>query len=336
MVLTNFQQSTALAMDRLKAIESFVAVAKFASYSKAAKHFGVSRALLSKRISEMEERLGVRLINRNTHRLSLTDAGLSYLANCQTILSEVESAELSLMERRNVARGNLRVLTSKTFGFMHMGGAVAEFMTQHPGIQVSLTARDMSRQSFDLIGEGYDVAVRTMGMNDSTLLARKIARLRWVVVAVPAYLQKHGVPKVPGDLVRHNCLAVNSDEQRWIFESGGRTEIMRVFGNLRTNISMIVRDAVLQGLGIGLLPEYCIVPELTDGRLIRLLRNHTCEERSLLAIFQKDRHLPLKVRLFVDFLAEHFRGQPWSHTSKTKNKKSVSALKHFVMPRLRP
>lgn len=306
-------------MDRLRAMESFAAVAKHGNYSKAAKEFGVSRSLLSKRIIELEAHLGVRLFSRNTHRLGLTDTGMEYLNHCQAILSEIESVEMSVTEQRSVPRGSIRILTSKTFGIMHMGRAISDFSILYPGIQISLTIRDMAHQSLDLVSEGFDLAVRTMDLSDSSLIMKRIARVSLIPVAAPTYLHHHKLPKTPQDLAHHNCLYPGGgSDYRWMYQGVAGIEFVKVSGSPRSNITIVLRDAAIAGLGVGLLPEYCVGPSLAQGRLIRLLASYQFEDRSLFIVYQKNRYLPMRVRLFIDFLTERFKDTNWDLTRPLK------------------
>jgi DNA-binding transcriptional LysR family regulator len=300
-------------MDRFKLLESFVAVAKSGSYSAAARQLGVSRALMSKRIMALEARLGARLFNRNTHQLSLTDAGVTYFSSCRSVLTELEAAEASLLERRKVPRGSLRVLTSQNFGYMHMASAAAGFMRRYPEIDLYMSARELGRQTVDLVAGGYDLALRTQTLPDSSLVVRKVAPLDWLIVAAPAYLAAHGIPASLDDLAQHRCLVTASQPgYRWDLEAEGKPGVVKCPAIGVSNLNIVTRDAALASLGLALLPEYGIASDLAAGRLVRVLPAYRGRQRSLLAVYPRDRTPPLKTRLFIDFLVERFRDCSWS------------------------
>jgi DNA-binding transcriptional LysR family regulator len=299
-------------MDRFKSMESFVTVAKCGSYTQAAKQLGVSRAIMSRRVLDLESRLGVRLINRNTRKLSLTDAGLSYLSSCQNVLSVLESAELSLVENRNVARGNLRILTSQTYGIVLQGPATASFMRRYPDIEVYVMTGSLFDQTAELIGGGFDLALRTTEISDSSLVARKIAPLDWFVVATPGYIAEQGSPKTPAELEHHRCLVTGiAPVHNWVLESKSGTETVKISGIGVSNLTTITHDSVLEGLGLSLLPEYIVAGDLAAGRLVRLLPEYKGKQRWLYAIYPRERQLPLKTSLFIDFLRDRFNDCRW-------------------------
>jgi DNA-binding transcriptional LysR family regulator len=300
-------------MDRFKTVESFVAVAKSGSYSRAAKQLGVSRALMSRRIIELETRLGVRLFNRNTHRLSLTDAGTAYFADCQSVLDNLETAERSLLEKRQVAKGNLRILTSQTFGIVQLGSATAAFMQAYPDIDVFVMTSYLSDMSIDLTGGGYDLAIHTSEMADSSLIARKIAPLKWYIVAAPSYLAKHGMPRSLQDLGQHRCMVTGNEPlYHWQFQSAAGTETVKISGIPISNLTTITQDATIAGLGISVLPEYCIAPDLASGALVRLFPEFRAKDRWIRAVYLKERSLPLKTQLFIQFMIDRFKRPAWS------------------------
>ncbi len=299
-------------MDRFKTVESFVVVAKSGSYSRAAKQLGGSRALMSRRIIELESRLGVRLFNRNTHRLSLTEAGMSYFNDCQGVLENLEAAERSLQERRKVPRGKLRVLTSQTFGIAQLGSATASFMQHYPEIDVYIMTSYLSHMAMDLVGGGYDLALRTNALSDTSLIARKIAPLKWFIVASPAYLAVQGTPAKLGDLIDHKCIVTGNEPiYRWLLESAAGPETVKIAGMPFSNLTTITHDAALAGLGITMLPEYCVAKDLLSGRLIRLFPDYRPKDRWIYAVYLKERTLPLKTRLFIEFLTERFKNCSW-------------------------
>lgn len=314
-------------------MESFVAVAKCGSYTQAAKQLGVSRAMMSRRVIELESRLGVRLFNRNTRRLSLTDAGMTYFTSCQNVLSDLESAELSLIENRNVARGSLRVLTSQTYGIVLQGAATASFMRRYPEIKVFVMTGSLFHQTAELIGGGFDLALRTTEISDSSLVARKIAPLDWLVVVAPAYLAENGTPHLPRDLEKHRCLVTGIEPvHHWILESKTSTKTIKISGIAISNLTTITHDSVLGGLGISLLPEYIVANDLAAGRLVRLLPEYKTKQRWLYAIYPRERKLPLKTRLFIDFLKERFNNCRWEELTVTSIEPGFGPVAQLPLP----
>jgi len=297
-------------MDRLAAMQAFARVAEAGSFSAAARQLGMAKSVVSKLVMGLENHLGARLINRTTRRLSLTEAGIAYYESCTRILAAVEEAELSVGRLQAVPRGRLKVNASMSFGFLHLAPAIPDFLAHHPEVEIDLTLND---QFTDLVQEGYDVAVRIGALPDSSLIARKLAPSRRVLCASPAYLDRHGVPQVPEDLARHNCLGyaylVTGNE--WRFRGPDREHAVRVSGNFDVNNGDALRAAALGGLGIAQLPTFIIGQDLAAGTLRCLLSDYVLPETNIHAVYPHNRHLSAKVRAFVDFLAERFGPEPY-------------------------
>jgi DNA-binding transcriptional LysR family regulator len=307
-------------MDRFRTIDSFVRVATAGSFSAAAKHLGISRALVSLHVTDLEKRLGVRLLNRTTRCLTLTEAGANYLEFCQRMLAEMNERESSITQLQKEPRGSLKVTAPKSFGTLYLSDAVVSFSARYPNIQVSLILEDYSFRAYDFVDAGLDVAVRLGDLPDSNLIARKIATLQWVVCASPKYLAQRGEPKTSVDLGKHPCLAhVNLDpnDRAWRLHDADHLISVKISGGFSSNSALVLRKAALAGLGIAYLPLYCIEDDLKCGALRRLLPNYAPPQRPIYVVYPPATRVPERVRTFVDFLA-HWFGK---RTVKSKNSK---------------
>lgn len=300
-------------MDRLKLMESFAAVVRAGGYSAAARELGVTRAMVSKRILDLEQGLGVRLLNRDTHKVSPTATGADYYASCTRLLAELGALEERLQARRGSAEGELKILSSKTFGERILGPAATDFCLAHPAIAIHLTLADREQAGFglDLVAGGFDMAIGSLRSNHSQLIARPLATLERVLVAAPAYLVREALPKSPAELGTRNCLDPSGTASvRWDFSGpGGRTSL-RVTGSLSANSSAVIRDAALKGLGIARLSAYLVAEPLAAGSLVRVLESWSLPERKLHVVYPRDRQRPLRMRLFLDFLAQRLKERP--------------------------
>lgn len=297
-------------MDRLKTMESFVRVVKAGSFSAAAGQLGMSRAMVTKHIIALERRLGARLLNRTTRRLALTEIGGEYYEFCARILREFETEEFSVARLQKEPQGSLRVIAPKSFGSLHLGAAIAKFALAYPKIAVSLILEDSSVRTFEFAENEYDVAIRLSPIANSTIAARKIGSLPWVVCASPAYLKRRGAPAAPKDLARHNCLlhVKLSPDRIWRFGGAAKTNrSIKVDGTFSSNSVLILRDAALAGLGVALLPTYCVGHDLDAGTLRRVLPEFPIRDRPLYVLFPENRLIPKKVRIFIAFIAAWYR-----------------------------
>jgi DNA-binding transcriptional LysR family regulator len=297
-------------MDPLSGISVFAAVADAQSFTQAAKRLGMSKSSVSKSVTRLEERLGARLINRTTRRLSLTEVGHDFHQRCSRIVEEAEAAEQAINRLQESPRGTLRVNAPLSFGLRHLGPALPEFMVMYPELKLDI---DFLDRRVDLIEEGYDVAVRSGALDDSSLIARRLAPNRLVAVAAPAYLERHGTPAQPKALASHNCLtyAYLPSPGAWQFQLDGQPFAVSVSGSLQTNNGDVILDAVLAGLGIAMAPTFICGAELAAGNLHRILADFEPEPYGIHAIYPHSRHLPLKVRVFIDFFADRFGDQPY-------------------------
>jgi DNA-binding transcriptional LysR family regulator len=292
-------------MDRLTAIEIFSNVVEHQGFSAAASRMGISRASVSKQVIQLEERLGARLLNRTTRRVSVTEIGEAYYERCKRVLSEVEEADLLVEQLHSEPRGILKVSAPMSFGVSHAGPAVSDFLAQYRDLSISLTLND---RFTDLIEEGFDVAIRIAQSADSSLIARRLAGVRCVMTATPAYLEEHGMPKRPQDLEDHRCLSyiyLASGDEWPMFGPDGATTV-KVSGPLKANNGEVLVEAVLKNLGIGSLPYFLVRNEIENGNLVSVLDRYRLPELSLYAVSPPNRFPARKVQAFVSFLAERF------------------------------
>jgi DNA-binding transcriptional LysR family regulator len=294
-------------MDHFGDLDVFARVVTAKSMSAAARELNLSPAVISKRIRRLEERLGVRLLQRTTRQLSLTGAGQGFYERVVSILASVEDAEAWVSSGASGARGTLRVSAPTSFGRLHIAPYLKRFLDRNAMVTVDLVLTD----SFvDIVGDSFDLAVRIADLQDSSLVAKRLAPNHRVLCATPAYLAEHGMPRVPEDLVRHMLIAHNTDQ--WRLEGPQGPVSVRVSGPLRTNSSEVVREALLAGVGIALRSTWDVGPELKSGKLVRVLADHSGGRRvAIHAVYPSRRHMEQKVRSFVDFLAELYGATPY-------------------------
>ncbi|MCM8596203.1 LysR family transcriptional regulator [Accumulibacter sp.] len=298
-------------MDHLRQLQAFVNSATRGSLSAAAQLEGVTPAVIGRRLDALEARLGVRLLLRTTRRLSLTFEGQAFLEDCQRLLTDLANAEAAVSLGGIRASGHLKVSAPAGFGRRHVAPLVAAFMDANPGVTVCL---DLTDRVVDLVNEGVDCAVRIGEMADSSLASSKLGEMRRVVVASPAYLAARGVPESPGDLAAHNCLSL--DRQRgWMLRDtpGGVVSSRKVSGNFECNDGAVLHEWALAGKGLAWRSIWEVGDDLRGGRLVSLLDDYAAPPVGIHAVFPERRHLPLRVRLFIDQLRQTF-GDPryWS------------------------
>lgn len=301
-------------MDKLVSIRAFTRVVALGSFSSAARELRLSRSAISKYIFDLERDLGVQLLNRTTRSASPTDNGLSYYERCVAILAELDEADRAATERQKHARGVLKVNAPMSFGTLYLGKLIADFMAEHPDLQVQLVLSD---QQIDTVQEGFDVTIRLADSRSSSLIARKLAPAQRVFCASPEYLKERGVPKVPDDLRRHDCLSYGylSTGVQWKLTGDDGDHWIQVPWKLCSNNAEVLRDAAVKGRGIALLPMFIAAPDLQSGKLEAVLGRYQAPEIHLCALYPPTRHLPLKVRVFIDFLARQFGSQSaWDNT----------------------
>jgi len=294
----------------LNLLAIFARVVEAGSFSEAARRLETSRSAVSKAVAKLEKSLGARLLHRTTRHLSLTEIGQAVAAHCGRLLEEAGEVERLVDSLAAEPRGVLRVSASVAFGTLHVAPALADFLAAHPELTMELTITD---RLVDLAEEGYDMAIRVTGEPPLSLVARRLAPVRRKLCATSEYFRRHGVPLTPADLVRHNCLDyTRSGEQGlWRF-TGPQGEIaVPVNGSLHVDDDEALSQAVLGGLGLGLLPTFIVGGELQAGRLQAVLSEYIPVERHVYAMYLPTRHLPSKVRAFIDFLLVRIGPEPY-------------------------
>ena len=297
-------------LDNLAAMAVFARVVEDRSFTQAADALGRSKSAVSKAVSQLEDRLGARLLNRTTRRLSLTEAGTAYYERAARILAEAAEADSAVSALQDEPRGTLRINAPMSFGQRHLAPAIGAFLERYPELRLDITLTD---RFVDLIGEGYDVAIRIAALPDSSLIAAKLAPNRRVVCASPDYLARAGTPRHPQDLRQHNCFGYTyqATGNTWRFVGPEGPATVRVTGSLTANNGDILKAAMLQGLGLGLVPTFSIADELKSGELVVVLPDYIDTETSVYAVYPHSRHLSAKVRAFVDYLRDRFRPEPY-------------------------
>ena len=292
-------------MDRTRELESFVAAVEAGSFVKAADGLNISKAVISKHVLGLEQRLGVRLLNRTTRRQSLTDAGRIYFDRAKQILESLEDADATVASSASRPTGTLRVTAPLTFGLLRLAPLWGEFMSRYPEVKLDITLSD---RVVDLVDEGFDVAVRIARLPDSSLVSRKLTSARMVMCASPAYLRQYGTPKTLTEVARRPVLAYTylSTGDTWKFERDGVAHQVTTNPIMRSNNGDTCRAAALAGRGIILQPSFLIAADLERGNLVEILPNYKGVELGLYAVYPSRTLLSAKVRVLVDFLAENF------------------------------
>jgi DNA-binding transcriptional LysR family regulator len=295
-------------MGHFRQISTFVEVVARGSLSAAARAEGIAPAMIGRRLDALEARLGVKLLQRTTRRLALTDEGAAFLEDCQRILAELEEAEAAVSARSARASGHLLVSAPAGFGRQHVAPLVPSFLAEHREVTLNLNLND---RVVDVIGEGVDVAIRIAALSDSSLVGVKLADNHRVVVAAPAYLKRHGTPQTLEDLPRHNCLAISSEgsQRGWTFQQDGKPVTLKVGGNMVCNDGAVLHDWALAGRGLAWRSMWEVGLEIAAGRLVPVLERYAAPGNDIYAVFAQRRHLPLRIRAFVDFL-RHAYTQP--------------------------
>ena len=294
-------------MDKLNAMRAFAKVAESGSFSSAARLLGRSKAVVSKQVAMLEGALSVQLLVRTTRQVRLTEVGRSYFERCVLVLAELDDLESNVQQSQSSPRGVLRVAGPQTFAELHLSAAIREFLLRYPELKVELVLTD---QLVDLVDHAFDVAIRVGQLEDSSLLARRLASSSIVTCASPAYLARRGVPRTPEQLSSHD-LVIDANLRQpgtWRFRRGTRTVNVRVSGRLQVNSAVMVRHFLVSGAGIGLCPEFVVRDDLEAGRLVPLLAEFSGYDLGIYAVYPHTRHVPSRVRVFVDFLADYLAG----------------------------
>ncbi|MEN3292264.1 MAG: hypothetical protein V7642_1517 [Burkholderiales bacterium] len=300
-------------MDRLGALNAFCRVVEAGGFSAAAAELNISHTVMSKQVRQLEALLGAQLLNRTTRRLALTEAGQAYYERARRILEDLQEADLAVTQHHAAPKGTLRVNAPMAFGTLDVALWLPRFMARYPELKVDLVCND---RLVDLIEEGFDVALRLAhDLPDSSLMAKRLASSKMLLVASPAYLEQHGTPQIPQDLAKHNCLTytVVPRPNEWLFNMrDGSVETVAVRGSLQSNTSLALREAALAGVGITATTSFIVHDDVARGALVPLLSDFMARARELYALYPHNRHLSPKVRAFIDFASEVYREPRWS------------------------
>ncbi|HEV2571498.1 MAG TPA: LysR family transcriptional regulator [Beijerinckiaceae bacterium] len=300
-------------MDRFLAMQTFVRAARSRSFTRTATQLGISRSLVTRHIAALEQSLGVTLFNRSTRSVLLTEDGASYLQSCERILLDVESTERALTQGRGKPTGMLSITAPKSFGTLHLADAIIDFAKAQPDIRVSLTLGDFTFRAQDFVASGHDVAIRTVDIRDSSIIARRIGTFQFVLCATPLYIAEMGQPKDLDDLATHRCLVHSNSaeyDRRWNFTGPHGATTVKITGDYLSNSSLALRKAALAHLGIGLVPHYCVADDLASGALVEVLPAYRPQIHPILVAYPHGVAPPAKVRVFVAFLAKWFAQRP--------------------------
>lgn len=297
---------------------AFVRAVELGGFSVAARELGLTPSAISKLVTRLEDRLGVRLLNRTTRRLALTPEGEAYFHRTQRILADIDEAENELASFRARPKGLLRINVGTAFGMHQLTPALPDFLARYPEMQVDLTVTD---RVVDLLDEGADLGIRLGALADSSLVARKICDLERVVCASPAYLRRHGTPKKAEDLLRHNCLSISYSPalRRWPFATREGVRHIEVSGNVHASTAESLLQLALLGVGVIRLSDAIVGASIAEGKLVALLQDlHHAEPLPLHAVYPQGRHRSPRVAAMIDFLVERFSSAPWRAAPRRK------------------
>ena len=303
-------------MDRMTSMATFVKVVESGGFSAAARALSMSASMVTAHVQSLEERLGVRLLNRSTRKVSLTEVGQAYFERCLQILAEVDDADNVAQALQSTPRGTLRLNTAIVIPPL-LAPVIAEFTALYPDVSVNMTMTD---RMIDLVEEGVDLAVRNMPVPDSSLIARRVATYRFVVCGAPDYFAARGIPKQPADLAHHNCLIFSRSAwgNEWRFAGPDGEQSLPVAGNMQANSDNALRLAAVHGQGLAMAPGFLFADEIKSGRLVPVLTEFLQTEHAVNAIYPHRHHVSAKVRSFIDLLAKRFREDPdWADPCKS-------------------
>ena len=296
-------------MDKLQSIRAFAKVVQHGSFAAAAREMRLSRSAVSKYVIDLEQDLGSQLLVRTTRSARPTENGQAYYERCTAILADLEEADLAVTRLQAEPRGILRVNAPMSFGTLHLGRAIADFMEKYPELQIQLVLSD---QQIDPVQEGFDVTLRIADLPSSSMIARKIAPAARIVCAASSYLERRGTPKHPSELREHDCLAYGhlATGNQWKLTGPDGDHWIHIPWTLCTNNAEVLRDVAVKGHGIALLPTFIAGADLQKGSLRTILAEYKAPDISVYAVYSQTRHLSVKVRVFVDFLVERFGRRP--------------------------
>ena len=290
-------------MDRLDAMQLFVRVAELGSFAAAAQQIGVARSVVTRQIAGLEAHLGIKLMARSTRRLTLTSAGTAYLEKCRVILNLVEAAETGVAEERQTPRGSIRVSLPLSYGLKRLAPLLLDFTRRYPEVVLDM---DYSDRRINLIEEGIDLAIRITRRLEAGDVARRIGSSRMLVLAAPDYLSRHGTPRQPGELAHHVCLGYTNagSAMAWQFIVDGQLESFHVRSRLNANNGEVLTEAAAQGLGITCQPDFIAEGFVASGRVVEIMADFPTPELGIYAVLPSNRHVPHRVRVLMDYLAE--------------------------------
>ena len=311
-------------MDRFRSYEVFVHTAEQLNFAAAARDLKLTRAMVSKQIAGLEHHLGTRLFQRTTRRVSLTEAGRTLATRAAALMEAITETEDAVRELHTELRGRLRVNAPVTFGARFVAPVVAGFLKKHQSVGIDLTLND---RTVDLVEEGYDLVIRISRPQDSSMIARQLAVARLVIAGAPSYLKAAGIPRVPADLKKHDCLGYTywSLRDEWpLTPPGGKTQRVRVRGSLVSNNGDALREAAIQGLGLIMQPAFSIAADLRAGRLQEVLPAHAPQDLAVQALYAAGSKPSAKLRAFIDALAREWKGSPpWERNPRAADKAST-------------
>lgn len=298
-------------MDRITSMTTFTTVVTSGSFAAAAQRLNMSPAAVTNHIQSLEERLGARLLNRTTRKLSLTEAGREYFDRCAQILAQIEEADTTVAALHSTPRGRLRLNAASVLSF-GIASLIGEFAAAYPDITIELITTD---QMVDLVEEGIDVAIRFKQAQDSSLIVRRLGQFSLVVCGSPSYIQRHGEPVHPGELSQHNCISYmhpgyTAMTREWTLMGPDGEITVPINGNLHTNSPETIRLAALEGRGLIMSPTFFVDQAVRNGQLVRVLRDYHLGEIPVIALYPHRHRLSGKVRAFLDFAARHFAEDP--------------------------
>ena len=298
-------------MDRFNEMQAFVMVANAGSITRAAERLEVAKSVISRRLTDLESRLDVQLFQRTTRRLHLTDSGRSFYAHAHRVLSDLEEAERAVASEHGALKGKIRAALPHSFGTLHLVPAIDEFMRVNPGIEFDV---DLNDRQVDLLQEGFDLAVRISKLDDSSLIARRLAPIRRVTCASPAYLKKHGVPKDPTELSSHIGLGYSNvaEPDVWSYRDlDGSARTVKIPLRATANNGVFLEQLAIAGHGIISGPTFYVYDAVKRGKLRVILDDFFWPDLNAYALYPHTRHLSTRVRAFIDFLIARFAGEPY-------------------------
>jgi len=297
-------------MDKVMSMRVFSAVAKNSSFSNAAKKLSISKAMASKHVQNLENSLGVRLFNRTTRKLNLTDVGNAYYEKVDSILSDIDETELAISRLNSEPKGKLKILSPPSFGAFHLSRALSVYLRKYPDVTTEI---ELSNRMPDLVEDGIDLAFRVGELEDSSFVARKIASARRVVCASPYYLKQNGTPQTPDELSKHNCMiyAPRTAFNEWEFIKNREQLKIKVSGDIQCNDGDALRIAAIQGCGIAQLPTYIVGLDIQSGRLNAILEEYEPENLPVYAIYNHRKYLSAKIQTFIEFMYEQFQPEAY-------------------------